>query len=70
MECTPRTVGNRLLEAGLKSCKARSKPFINEKQRRARLRFAKNHKDWTVEDWSKAIFSDESNFNLSQHLVV
>ena len=57
-------VRNRLLGAGLKSCKARKKPFINEKQRRARLRFAKDHKDWTIEDWSKVIFSDESNFQL------
>ena len=31
------------------------------------LRFAKDHKDWTKEDWrssSKVIFSDESNFQL------
>ena len=41
VKCTARTVRNRLLEAGLKSCKTRNKPFINEKQRRARLRFAK-----------------------------
>ncbi len=40
------------------------KNFIGVKQRRARLRFAKDHKDWTVEDWSKVIFSDESNFQL------
>ena len=64
VKCTARTVRNRLLGAGLKSCKAQKKPFINEKQRRARLRFAKDHKDWTVEDWSKVIFSDESNFQL------
>lgn len=38
LKCTARTVRNRLLGAGLKSCKARKKPFINEKQIRARLR--------------------------------
>lgn len=43
----------RLLEAGHK-----------KKQRRARLRFATDHKDWTIEDYSKVIFSDESNFQL------
>ncbi|KAK1800200.1 hypothetical protein P4O66_000249 [Electrophorus voltai] len=64
VSCTARTVRNRLLEAGLKSCKAGKKPFINEKQRRARLKFEKDHKDWTVEDWSKVIFSDECNFQL------
>ncbi|KAK1792999.1 hypothetical protein P4O66_001714 [Electrophorus voltai] len=57
-------VRNRLLEAGLKSCKARKKPFINEKQKRARLKFAKDLKDWTIEDWSKVIFSEECNFQL------
>ena len=64
VKCTARTVRNRLLEAGLKSCKARKKPFINEKQRRARLKFVKDHKDWTIEDWSKVIFSDELHFQL------
>ncbi|KAK1791249.1 hypothetical protein P4O66_013265 [Electrophorus voltai] len=66
VNCTERRVRNRLLEAGLKSCKARKKPFINEKQRRARLKFAKDHKDWTVEDWSKVVFSDECNFQLCE----
>ena len=46
VKCTARTVRNRLLGAGLKPCKTRKKPFINERQRRARLRFAKDHKDW------------------------
>ncbi len=41
------------------------KPFINEKQIRTRLR--------TVKNWSKIIFSDESNFQhcpTSGHLTV
>lgn len=62
--CAVRTVWNRLLQAGLKSCKATKKSFINEKQRRAKLRLARDHKDWTIEDWSKVIYSDESNFQL------
>ena len=63
VKCTARTVRNRLLEAGLKSYKVRKKPFINDNQRRARLKFAKDHRDWTIEDWSKVNFS-ESNFQL------
>uniref|UniRef100_A0AAY5L1N2 Transposase Tc1-like domain-containing protein n=1 Tax=Esox lucius TaxID=8010 RepID=A0AAY5L1N2_ESOLU len=73
VECTVRTVRNRLQGAGLKSCKARKKPFINEKQRRARLKFAKDHKDWTVEEWRNLIFSDKSHFQLCPtpgHLMV
>ena len=34
------------------------------KQRRARVRFAKDHKDWTKEDSSKVIFHDESDCRL------
>uniref|UniRef100_A0AAY5L5H5 Tc1-like transposase DDE domain-containing protein n=1 Tax=Esox lucius TaxID=8010 RepID=A0AAY5L5H5_ESOLU len=73
VKCTVRTVRNRLLMAGLKLCKARKKPFINEEQRSARLKFAKDHKDWTIEEWSKVIFSDKSNFQLCPtpgHLMV
>lgn len=40
------------------------KPFINEKQRGARLKFAQNIRSWTPEDWTKVIFSDESHFQL------
>ncbi|KAK3539392.1 hypothetical protein QTP70_005928 [Hemibagrus guttatus] len=44
--------------------KPEKKPFISENQRRARLKFAKDLRKWTVVDWSKVIFSDESNFQL------
>lgn len=60
VKCMARTV-RQLLGA---SCKARKKPFINAKQRRAILRFEKVYKAWTIEDWSKVSFSDESNFQL------
>ena len=29
-----------------------------------RLKFAKEHKDWTVEDWAKILFSDEMSVKL------
>lgn len=28
------------------------------------MQFAENHKDWTVQDWKKILFSDESKFKL------
>lgn len=56
-----RTVQNKPLGAGLEPCKAREKPLINERQRRAKLRFAKDHKDWTREAWGKVLFSGESH---------
>ncbi|EFN76995.1 Transposable element Tcb1 transposase, partial [Harpegnathos saltator] len=40
------------------------KPLISKKNQRARLQFAENHKDWTVQDWKKILFSDESKFKF------
>lgn len=44
------------------SCSA--KPFINGRQRKTRLLFAGDHKDWTVDDWAIVLFSNGSNFEL------
>ena len=35
-----------------------------KKNKKARLRFAKEHSSWTPEDWAKVLFSDESKFNM------
>ena len=43
---------------------ARRKSFLSVANRKKRLQFALEHKDWTVEHWGKIIFSDESKFNL------
>uniref|UniRef100_A0A3B4YXX1 Transposase Tc1-like domain-containing protein n=1 Tax=Stegastes partitus TaxID=144197 RepID=A0A3B4YXX1_9TELE len=58
------TIRNRLHEAGLKSHRAQKKLFINKRQRKARLLFAGDHKDWSVDDLDKVLFCDESNFQL------
>ena len=39
-------------------------PLLSRKNIRDRLIFCKRYRDWTVEDWSKVIFSDESPFRL------
>lgn len=58
-----RTIRRRLCEFGLNGRVARKKPYISKKNRAARLLFAKEHIDWTPEQWSKVIFTDESKFN-------
>lgn len=59
-----RSTRRRLQQAGLKGCIAAKKPFISEVNRKKRLAFAKAHKDWTVADWGRVLWSDESKFNL------
>ncbi|GFV42352.1 transposable element Tcb1 transposase [Trichonephila clavipes] len=61
----PRTVRGRLPEIGLRGCKARPKPLLTEFQRKRRLTWAREHSLWTIKDWEKVIFSDESQFCIS-----
>lgn len=48
-----RTVQRRLNEFGLMGRVARKKPFISKKNQKARIKFAKEHLNWTQEQWSK-----------------
>ncbi len=41
------------------------KPLLNHRQRQRRLTWAKEKKSWTVAQWSKVLFSDESKFCIS-----
>ncbi|KAK3563216.1 hypothetical protein QTP86_018272, partial [Hemibagrus guttatus] len=41
------------------------KPLLNHRQRQRRLIWAKEKKNWTVAQWSKVLFSDESKFCIS-----
>lgn len=40
------------------------KPLISKKNAKIRLQFAQEHLNWTVADWKKVLWSDESKFNL------
>jgi hypothetical protein len=56
-----RTVRRRRSEAGLGSYIAVEKPALTAENVRKRLDWAIKHKDWTIEDWKKVIWSDESS---------
>ena len=47
----------------LNSLFKKKKPFIRKTNPKKRLQWAKKHRDWTVEDWNKVIFSDETKIN-------
>ncbi len=40
-------------------------PLLNQRQRQKRLTWAVEKKNWTVAQWSKVLFSDESKFCIS-----
>ena len=59
-----RTVRRRLHAAGLKKTVKTRKPFINSRNQAIRLKFAREHLNWTVEDWKKVLWTDESPYVL------
>ena len=58
------TIRNALRKAGYHHRVAQRRPYLNKRDRRRRLKFAKEHKDWTVEQWASVLFSDEMAVKL------
>ena len=67
VEVSTSIIRKRLLRSGLRGCKAKKKSKVSIKQRKARIAWAKEHLNWTSEDWDKVIFSDESTFTIKNH---
>ena len=57
------TVRNALREGGLRARVKAKKPLLQRRHFRHRLAFALAHRHWTLEDWSRVIFSDETKIN-------
>ncbi len=45
--------------------KRATKPLLNQRHRQKHLTWAVEKKNWTVAQWSKVLFSDESKFCIS-----
>ena len=57
------TISSRLIkEFDLKSYKSTNKLRLTSQMIKKRFEFAKKHIDWSIEDWKKVLFSDESTF--------
>jgi len=52
----------------LNSRKARKKPFLNERHIAQRLAWAVEHKNWSLEEWKRVIWTDEASFELGKNL--
>ena len=42
----------------------RRKPYLTENHKKERVRWARIHQNWSLEDWALVAFSDESTFEL------
>ncbi len=48
----------------LPSRKMAAKPLLTQAMREKQLAFCQHYRNWTVDDWKKVMFSDESHFEL------
>ena len=54
------TVRRRLKENGIRKWRALKRAMLTEEHAKKRLKWAKENQHWTIEDWTKVIWSDES----------
>ncbi|CAB4429059.1 unnamed protein product [Rhizophagus irregularis] len=64
IEVSERTVQRALNRNGLFACAKCKKPLLSKTHREKRLKFARKYQKWTVSDWSKVVWSDESKFQI------
>jgi len=57
------TVRNSLKKAGMKAVVRKKKPLLSRRHRKERMDFALEHQHWTVEDWKRVVWSDETKIN-------
>ncbi len=57
------TMSRALKGAGLVSATKIKKPYLKKAHRQKRMKFVEKYKNWTVADWNRVIFSDETKFN-------
>lgn len=58
------TVKRRLHEGNLYGRIAVRKPLLRRGNRQKRLQWAQQHRNWTIEQWAKVLWTDESKFEL------
>ena len=58
------TVHRSLLRMGLHSCRPVRVPMLTPVHRRKHQQWAREHQNWTTEQWKKVAWSDESRFLL------
>ena len=47
----------------MKAVVKKKKPVLSQKHRKERMDFAIRYKDWTLEDWKRVVWSDETKIN-------
>jgi hypothetical protein len=59
----PKTVRRALKSEGLVAVKKKKKPWLTPCHKRLGREFCQKYKDWSIDDWKRVIFSDETKIN-------
>lgn len=62
-EVSPQTVRRTLRRMGFKAVVKKRKPALKTAHRRARLAFTKRYQEFTLDDWKRIVWSDETKIN-------
>src|ERR1700733_7597398 len=60
---SPSTVCLHLKKAGMKAVVKTKHPLLSARHHKAHLDFAHAHKDWTLDDWKRVVWSDKTKIN-------
>ena len=60
---TPQTVRNALKQDDFRAVVKRKRPLLKKAHRLKCLKFARYHENWTVKDWKRILWSDETKIN-------
>ena len=63
LDVSLKTIRRSLKKAGLKAVVKQKKPFLSKAHQRRWLEFALEHQHWTLDDWSRVVWSDETKIN-------
>ena len=61
---SPSTVCLYLKKASIKAVVKTKCPLLAARHRKAQMDFTYAHKDWTVEDWKRVVWSDKTKINF------
>jgi transposase len=63
IKCNPETVRRVLRSRGLGAIEKPKKPMLKQRHVKARLAWCKAHEDWTMDDWKRVVWTDETKIN-------
>ena len=66
MNVSTSTIKRILHKNQLKGCRARKKPLLQQRHRKARLKFARDHQDKDLTFWKHVLWSDETTLCLAK----